>query len=78
MNVIVKPRTESAAPVAEISRIDADERSRRTASVDYARGSVRLEGFTLSPEVEEMNRRYIAGELSSKELTAAILAHCAP
>jgi hypothetical protein len=79
MNVIVKRDLETAAAaVVEMPRISAAERARREASVTYARGSIRLEGFTLSPEVEELNRRYIDGELSSKELSAAILAHYTP
>lgn len=54
------------------------ERARRKKAVDYGRGSVRLEGFVLSPEIEELNRRYVKGELSSEQLTAAILKHYAP
>ena len=50
----------------------ADERSRRQKAVDYARGSVRLEGFVLDPDIEALNARYVAGELTSDELTAAI------
>ncbi|WP_426422555.1 antitoxin VbhA family protein [Bradyrhizobium genosp. A] len=56
-------------------RISAEERARRKVSVDYARGSVRLEGFVVSSFFDEMNQRYIDGEISGEELTAAILAH---
>jgi len=62
----------SAKPVPGISR---EERARRQAAVDYARGSVRLEGFVVTDHAEELNRRYIEGELTSAELTAAILAN---
>lgn len=48
------------------------ERARRQEAVDYARTSVRLEGFVLSPEVEELNRRYVAGEITSAEHSEAI------
>ena len=56
--------------------ISAAERARRQKAIDYGRASVRLEGFILSPAAEEMNRRYIDGELTRAELTAAVLAHC--
>ena len=63
------------APIATIrrpARITAEERTRRKAEVDYARGSLRLEGFVLSAAVEELNRRYIDGEITGAELSAAI------
>ena len=56
------------------ARIKDEERARRQADVDFARGSVRLEGFVLSPEVEELNRRFIEGELTDDEHTAAVIA----
>ncbi|SPD48438.1 antitoxin VbhA family protein [Cupriavidus neocaledonicus] len=43
----------------------------RKEAVDYARGSVRFEGFVLSPEAEEINRRYITGELTLDEFIEA-------
>ena len=54
--------------------IDAAERARRTASIDYARGSMRLEGFVLSADVEALNQRYIDGEIDSAQHSAAVLA----
>jgi hypothetical protein len=76
MNIITRPEAsvtnEDAAKKAEIS---AEERARRKAAVDYARGSVRLEGFIVSPFAEDLNRRYIDGEITSAELTALLLAH---
>ena len=54
--------------------ISEDERARRAGEVNFARGSVRYEGGTLSAEIEALNARYIAGEIDSDELTAAILA----
>lgn len=52
--------------------ISKEERSRRQAAVDFARGSVRFEGIVLSEEIEAINRRYIAGEITSEEHTALI------
>jgi hypothetical protein len=68
MNIIVQERV----------TITPEERARRKAAVDYARGSVRLEGFVASPFAEDLNRRYVDGEITSKELTAALLAHHTP
>ena len=65
---------DQVSPVAIGSRvrISDEERARRRAAIDYARGSVRLEGFVVSDFTEELNRRYVEGEISSAELTAAI------
>ena len=57
-----------------LPKIPAEERARRQKAVDFARGSVRLEGFTLSEEVEAINRRFVDGELTSAEHVAAIAA----
>ena len=65
MNAVLKP-------VA--GGISAQERTARQKEIDFARASVELEGFTLSPEVEEINQRYIDGELSGDEHGAAIRA----
>ncbi len=54
------------------ARITKEEQARRQAAIDYARGSVRLEGFVLNAAAEELNRRYISGEISSAEHSAAI------
>lgn len=53
--------------------ISDEERRSRQKAVDYARGSVRLEGFILGPDIDALNQRYVEGELTSDELTAAIL-----
>lgn len=45
--------------------ISAKERAKWQRAVDFARGGVRFEGFILGPEVEELNRRFIEGELTS-------------
>lgn len=53
---------------------DRDDRQTRKAAIDRARGSVRLEGFVLSAEVEAINQRFINGEITGDEHVAAILA----
>jgi hypothetical protein len=63
-----------ASPFRLKPRIDAAESERRRKAVDFARGSIRFEGGVLSSEVETLNDRFIAGELSDEEHTAAILA----
>ncbi|WP_242140481.1 antitoxin VbhA family protein [Sphingomonas sp. TREG-RG-20F-R18-01] len=57
-----------------INQISATERARRHREVDFARGNVRHEGGILSDEIEQLNARYIAGEIDSDALTGAILA----
>ena len=52
--------------------ISEEERARRQKAVNTSRDSVRLEGFELAPDIEALNARYVAGELTSQELTAAI------
>lgn len=54
--------------VSNKPKITEAERARRQEVVDYGRGTVRLEGFILSPEMEELNRRYVAGEITLAEL----------
>lgn len=51
---------------------DDQERAARQKAIDFARASVELEGFTLSPEAEAINRRFIDGELTGDEHVAAI------
>ncbi|MDD3371682.1 MAG: antitoxin VbhA family protein [Alphaproteobacteria bacterium] len=67
--------TKAQPPQEQIS--DA-ERERRKEAVDYARGSVRLEGGVLSEFAEDLNRRYINGEITREEKTAALLARYKP
>jgi hypothetical protein len=65
---VVTPITSSTPAIGEA------ERARRLSEVNFARGSVRYEGGILSDEIERLNVRYVAGEITSDELTAAILA----
>ena len=54
-----------------VKTLSAKEKAFREAQVAYGRGTVRLEGFTLSEEFEALNRRYIAGEITFEEHGAA-------
>jgi hypothetical protein len=61
----------STSPMPAISEA---ERARRVGEIAFARGSVRYEGGILADDIEQLNARYIAGEIDSDQLTAAILA----
>lgn len=65
--------TDQSPLPSRLPAITAAERARRQSEVDFARGSVRYEGGILTDEIEELNARYIAGEIDSDALTAAIL-----
>jgi hypothetical protein len=56
-------------------KISAEEQARHKAAVDSARASVRLEGFVVSPFAEDLNRRFVDGEITSAEMTALLLTH---
>ncbi|MGU1064243.1 antitoxin VbhA family protein [Pseudomonas aeruginosa] len=43
------------------------ERARRQAAVDYARASLTLEGFTITPELERHALAFVNGELTLDE-----------
>ncbi|MEG3162744.1 antitoxin VbhA family protein [Sphingomonas sp. LB2R24] len=58
---------------SRIPAISASQRANRQREVNFARGNVRHEGGVLSDEIERLNARYIAGEIDSDALTAAIL-----
>jgi hypothetical protein len=65
----------AATPITSSTpAISKAERARRLSEVNFARGSVRYEGGILSDKIENLNARYVAGEITSDELTAAILA----
>lgn len=57
-------------------KISAEERAKRKRAIDFARGSVRLEGFILDEQTEALFARYVDGDLDSPSLTAAILKYC--
>ena len=54
--------------------INADEQTRRQHAVDFARGSVRFEGFVLSKKAERVGERFVAGTLTVPEYVDAIKA----
>ncbi len=72
MNVIAPVR-----PKQQL-KITVEERARRQEAVDYARGSVRLEGFVVPPFAEETYSRFVDGEITEEQLTAIIVAHYKP
>ena len=51
-----------------------EEQAQRRKAVETARFSSQLSGFEPDPAAEALNARYVAGELTRDELTAAILA----
>jgi len=52
---------------------DENDLDARRRAVDEARASFRLEGIVLSPEIEDLNRRFIAGEISLDEIVQQVL-----
>ena len=54
--------------------LSEEEQARRRKAVETARASNQLSGFEPDPAGKALNARYIAGELTRDELTAAILA----
>ncbi len=46
----------------------ANEQSERQQRVDFARGSVQLEGFALDAKTERIIERYVKGEIDGDEL----------
>jgi hypothetical protein len=56
--------------------ITAEERARRRAAFEFARGSVRFEGIVLSPEAVALAERFINGEITLEEHTRLGLELC--
>lgn len=54
-------------------QITPAERARRLEVVNFARGSVRLEGFILDDAAEALFARYVDGELDNDELNVEVL-----
>lgn len=48
------------------------ERTRRQAAVDYARASLALEGFTLTPDLEQHALAFVDGELTLVEFISSV------
>lgn len=53
--------------------ISIEEQARRKHAIDFARGSVRFEGFVLDAETEALFADYVAGKLDRPALNSAIL-----
>lgn len=54
--------------------IDDEERARRAYAISFGAGSTRFEGGILSAEAEEINARFVAGELTEAEWMTAVQA----
>lgn len=54
--------------------ITKEEKQKREKIINFARGNVRYEGIILSKEIEELNQKYINGELSDEEHSALVIA----
>jgi hypothetical protein len=63
------PTTPDAPDATDAS----NERRRRQAAIDFARGNVRLEGFIVSPQGEAVSQRYIEGELTIAQFVQAMM-----
>ena len=48
------------------------DRAERRAHIDFARGSVRLEGYVLTPATEAIAQRYIEGEVTLDDFVKAV------
>lgn len=59
-------------PVSE-EQFPEEERARRQLAINRARANVRLEGTILPVEIEEINSRFIRGELSVEEYVRCAL-----
>lgn len=49
--------------------ITEQEQKRRKEIIDFSRGNVRFEGVILSKEVEDINQKYINGDIEIEEHT---------
>jgi hypothetical protein len=49
------------------SAISREEKAKRANAVAFGIANARLEGFTIGPEAQAINNRYINGEISSEE-----------
>lgn len=47
--------------------ISENEHAKRQQRVDFARGNIELEGFTLDDETKQISEKYINGEISGDE-----------
>lgn len=53
-------------------KIDAEEQAKRLDAINFARGSVRYEGFILDEKAEKLFARYVNGELTRPQLNAEL------
>ncbi|HRE16437.1 MAG TPA: antitoxin VbhA family protein [Rhodocyclaceae bacterium] len=55
--------------------ISEEERDRRQAAIDFARGSVRFEGYILDDTLEALSARFVQGEFTPDEFMEEIRAY---
>jgi predicted DNA-binding protein len=67
MRAYVEKAQEKAEAAEALPRIDAEERERRQAAVNYGWASVGLEGFPISEEDKNHAQRFIDGEIDLQE-----------
>ena len=70
------PGTSNGAPCR--TPPSEEEQARRRKAIETARRSNQLSGYEPDPEVETLCERYVVGELTRDELTAAIIALARP
>ncbi|APW39537.1 hypothetical protein RD110_21885 [Rhodoferax koreense] len=51
--------------------IAAEERAKRQKWIDFARGSIGLEGFKITPEHEARAERFVNGDMDLQEFVGA-------
>ena len=71
-----EPGTSNGMPCRTL--LSEEEQARRRKAIETARRSNQLSGFEPDPEVEALCTRYVVGELTRDELTAAIIALARP
>lgn len=55
--------------------ITSAQRRERQMAADFARRSVQLEGFVVSPRAEALNERYVNGEITTEQGIQALDAY---
>lgn len=58
---------------AQVKGISEEERQKRQKNLNAARASVRVEGFVLNKEAEELFSMYVNGEITRSQLNEAVL-----
>ncbi|MDR2905038.1 MAG: antitoxin VbhA family protein [Helicobacteraceae bacterium] len=67
LNKIESKTSRRSVAAGEKKPISDEERAKRLAAVEHANASMNLEGYKLSAEEEDRQRRFINGELTLEE-----------